>query len=95
MKLIVKIICTSAILLASVGVLCTHQSDSKSQSSDIALANIEALTYDLEKVTITCSTGHKGYCFRVDNTQWIMCNWIMVFPCVYTGYQADYCTHDC
>lgn len=95
MKLKIKPIFLSAVLLAAVGSFCTHQYKSQTLNRDIVLANIDALTDDLEEVTITCSTGHKGYCFREDWTQWKMCLEAMFHPCVFTGYQADYCNHPC
>lgn len=64
-------------------------------SSDVALANVEALTVDLEEVTITCNSGYQGKCFRESLRDWKMCGEHMFHPCEFTGYQADSCTQPC
>lgn len=95
MKINNKLIYFSVIILAAAGVFCVHQHKTQLHGGDIALANIEALTYDLEEVTVMCSSGNQGYCFREDWTQWKMCREYTYHPCVYTGYQSDHCYHPC
>lgn len=64
--------------------------------SDLTLANIEALTIDLEEIEILCSKGSGGLCFLPNYTeQMVMCGEQMVQPCIFTGVAADFCYWPC
>jgi hypothetical protein len=57
-----------------------HLNSSKSDLSDLSQANIEALAYELDEVTITCGQYY-GQC-------WTMKPW---GECVFTGDQYNWC----
>ncbi len=65
--------------------------------SNFNLASLhQAFAYDLEEVTITCSSGSYGQCYGVfggycyDTTP----PWDIWSTCSWTGIQSDYCDSD-
>ncbi|MDR0682815.1 MAG: hypothetical protein LBG15_13365 [Dysgonamonadaceae bacterium] len=57
--------------------------------SDVSLSNVEALAYELDEVTITCSAPNPygGQCYEMDTSS---CggSWC---GCYFTGRQSDFC----
>jgi hypothetical protein len=84
----------SVLVIAVLATVNVHLALNKNDLSDILLANVEALAYELPEVTITCSSGSYGQCF------WSTYNLCMngeytCYRCTYTGFQADYCWCPC
>jgi hypothetical protein len=76
-----KIIYSFVILaVAALTAWNVHLNSSKSELSDLSLANIEALAYELDEVSITCGQYY-GQC-------WTMKPW---GACVFTGDQNNWC----
>lgn len=87
-KILFSTIITCAIFSGVIGIC----NSAKTSLNTLTLANIEALAYyELGEVTISCSSGYSGSCFREAFDRWVMKGEEMYHPCVYTGCESDYC----
>lgn len=60
-----------------------------SRISSLMLENVEALSYDLPEVVITCDTKGWGRCYT--QLGLVMNGEFEYYPCHFTGYEKDYC----
>lgn len=91
----IKIVASVAVaVLASVGAFMSMNIDN-SELSELQMENIEAMTYELPEVTVTCSSGTQGRCFSNFMGRWCMCGEYMYQECHFTGYQYDSCYRPC
>ena len=92
-----KKIIISGIFITAFAIVATifYNNVNKTELSDLAKANIEALAGEdkeekpLEEATITCNTGGEGQCWVCDESYDE--NDIYHCKCHFSGYQADYC----
>lgn len=77
-----------AVMAAGYGGVKAYKAYNISQS-EIGLENIEAFTYELSEVTITCGR-YEGRCWT--RNHWLSCEeGIWGYHCHRTGYQQDSC----
>lgn len=79
----------STVIAVSGYFVAGHASTERNLSA-IELANVEALS-DTEGGGITCNYPSTGFCWMVDMNTTIYNPDIKYYPCVFTGYQTDYC----
>jgi hypothetical protein len=82
-KIIYSIAVLAVAVLAAINVSVNARGNG---SSDIALANVEALAYELGEVTITCGQYY-GQCWK--NYNYFSGEYTI--PCGWSGSQSDFC----
>jgi hypothetical protein len=85
-KIIYSIAILAVTVLAAINMSVNTQDNAL---SDVSLSNVEALAYELDEVTITCTypNSYGGLCHEMD-TESCGGSWC---GCRFTGFQSDFC----
>ena len=88
------LIAATCLLIGCVSTICSRLTKLSSAESSLTLENVEALAGGDTDVTIVCSSGHDGKCFR-KGMDLKFCHENSYYECKYTGYTFDYCKNPC
>jgi hypothetical protein len=91
----VKTIILSAFVLGILSVNLSIISNKTNGSLSLSSLVKEAFAQtEIPEVTITCSSGGSGQCYKDSGSwaYWCVNYWMLVHGCEFSGYQSDHCT---